>query len=207
MNQSEFLAFTCNLLKAREKIARTRCDRFGFASHRSKNWREIFWPSLSVAIAIAQLLSTVISKRLYVRNHALQGTIIKATTNKKNCIVSLKASELVNLLLSVGNRRHFSNSVYSNFELKKKKIDDPSYGVFIVLVNIQLSIWLSRVWIFHTLSQFLEFRPWLLKRRVNQFSNKHQRNHYQNRKWGPFLENPRNSTGPENVFQHFEFKE
>ena len=30
MNQSEFLAIACNLLKAREQITRTRCDWFWF---------------------------------------------------------------------------------------------------------------------------------------------------------------------------------
>ena len=34
MNQSQFLAITCNSLKA----------RFGFASHWLKNWRESFKP-------------------------------------------------------------------------------------------------------------------------------------------------------------------
>lgn len=42
--------------------------------------------------------------------------------------------------------------------------------------------------------------------RINHFTEKHQGNHYQNRKWGPFLENRGNSMGPEIVFQHFEFK-
>ena len=42
MNQSEFLIITCNLLKAREKLR--PLSAFGFASHRLKNWREIFKP-------------------------------------------------------------------------------------------------------------------------------------------------------------------
>ena len=42
MNQSEFLAITYNLLKAREK-ARLQ-DAIGFASQWYKNWREIFNP-------------------------------------------------------------------------------------------------------------------------------------------------------------------
>ena len=52
MNQSEFLAITPKLLKAREisrvqgtgNIARTRCDWFGFASHWLKSKRKIFQP-------------------------------------------------------------------------------------------------------------------------------------------------------------------
>ena len=44
MNQSEFLAITLNLLKARE-ISRVQGKiGFGFASHWLKNWREIFKP-------------------------------------------------------------------------------------------------------------------------------------------------------------------
>ena len=42
MNQSEFLAVTCNLLKAREK---SRVEgAIAFASHWLKKWREIFEP-------------------------------------------------------------------------------------------------------------------------------------------------------------------
>ena len=44
MNQSELLAITCNLLKAREKSRAQTAIEFGFASHLSKNWREIFTP-------------------------------------------------------------------------------------------------------------------------------------------------------------------
>ena len=44
MNQSQFLAITCNSLKAREK-SRVHCAiGFGFASHWLKNWRESFKP-------------------------------------------------------------------------------------------------------------------------------------------------------------------
>ena len=46
MNQSQFLAITCNSLKAREK-SRVRGAvgfGFGFDSHWLKNWRESFTP-------------------------------------------------------------------------------------------------------------------------------------------------------------------
>ena len=44
MNQSEFLASTCNSLKAREK-SRVHCAiGFCFASHWLKNWRESLKP-------------------------------------------------------------------------------------------------------------------------------------------------------------------
>ena len=42
MNQSQFLAITCNLLEAREKSCAHGAVGFGFASHWLKNWRESF---------------------------------------------------------------------------------------------------------------------------------------------------------------------
>ena len=42
MNQSEFLAITCDLLKAREKSHTQGAIGFGLTSHWLKNWREIF---------------------------------------------------------------------------------------------------------------------------------------------------------------------
>ena len=45
MNQSQFLAITCNSLEAREKMTRLHgAIGFGFASHWLKNWRESFKP-------------------------------------------------------------------------------------------------------------------------------------------------------------------
>ena len=44
MNQSQFLAITCNSLKAREKSRVHGAIGFGFASHWLKNWRESFKP-------------------------------------------------------------------------------------------------------------------------------------------------------------------
>ena len=44
MNQSQFLAITCNSPEAREK-SRVHCAiGFGFASHWLKNWRDAFKP-------------------------------------------------------------------------------------------------------------------------------------------------------------------
>ena len=45
MNQSQFIAITCNSLKAREKSRVHGAIGFGFASHWLKNWRESFKPS------------------------------------------------------------------------------------------------------------------------------------------------------------------
>ena len=44
MNQSHFLAITCNSLKEREKSRVHGAIGFGFASHWLKNWRESFKP-------------------------------------------------------------------------------------------------------------------------------------------------------------------
>ena len=44
MNQSEFLAITCNLLKAREKSRVQNAIGFDFASQWLKNWMDIFKP-------------------------------------------------------------------------------------------------------------------------------------------------------------------
>ena len=44
MNQSEFLAITCNLLKAQGKSHVQGAICLGFAYHWLKNWREIFKP-------------------------------------------------------------------------------------------------------------------------------------------------------------------
>ena len=44
MNQSQFLAITCNSLKAREKSRVHGAIGFDFASHWLKNWRESFKP-------------------------------------------------------------------------------------------------------------------------------------------------------------------
>ena len=44
MNQSQFLAITCNLPEAREISRIHGAIGFGFASHWLKNWRESFKP-------------------------------------------------------------------------------------------------------------------------------------------------------------------
>ena len=44
MNQSHFLAITCNSLEAREKSRVRGAIGFGFASHWLKNWHESFKP-------------------------------------------------------------------------------------------------------------------------------------------------------------------
>ena len=44
MNQSQFLAITCNSLEARERSRVHSAIGFGFASYWLKNWRESFKP-------------------------------------------------------------------------------------------------------------------------------------------------------------------
>ena len=44
MNQSQFLAITCNSLDSREKSRVQGAIGFGFASHWLKNWRNSFKP-------------------------------------------------------------------------------------------------------------------------------------------------------------------
>ena len=44
MDQSQFLAITCNSLKAWEKLRLHGAIAFGFASHWLKNWHESFNP-------------------------------------------------------------------------------------------------------------------------------------------------------------------
>ena len=44
MNQSQFLAITCNSLEAREKSSIRGAIGFGFDSHWLKNWHESFKP-------------------------------------------------------------------------------------------------------------------------------------------------------------------
>ena len=44
MNQSQFLAMTCNSLEAREKSRVRGAIGFGFDSHWLKNWRDSFQP-------------------------------------------------------------------------------------------------------------------------------------------------------------------
>ena len=44
MNQSQFLAITCNSLEAREKLRVRGAIGFGFESNWLKNWRESFKP-------------------------------------------------------------------------------------------------------------------------------------------------------------------
>ena len=65
MNQTQFLAITCNSLEAREKSRVHGAIGFGFDSHWLKTDASLLSQSLSVDIAITYLLSTVVWKLLY----------------------------------------------------------------------------------------------------------------------------------------------
>ena len=100
MNQSQFLAITCNSLKAREKSRVNVAIGFGFASHWLKNWRESFKPitkrsnrnhvitfdsHLKTALSDSLLLDTLLSDSY----DGPQGTCCKQKTiaaNKKDAL-------------------------------------------------------------------------------------------------------------------------
>ena len=77
MNQSEFLAITCNSLKAREKSRVHGAIGFGFASQWLKNWRASFEP---------------ITKRSN-RNHVITFDSQEATTTTITLILNAKKSK------------------------------------------------------------------------------------------------------------------
>ena len=83
MNQSQFLAITCNSLKAREKSRAHGAIGFGFASHWLKNWRESFKP---------------ITKRSN-RNHVITfDSHLKTTLHKINLWVYIKCERKNNII-------------------------------------------------------------------------------------------------------------
>jgi len=73
MNQSEFLAITCNSLEAREK-SRVQ-GAIGFASHWLKNWRESFKP-----ITKRSNRNHVITFDSHLKTALITIIIVKATT-------------------------------------------------------------------------------------------------------------------------------
>ena len=71
MNQSQFLAITCNSLEAREKSRVHGTIGFGFASHWLKNWRDSFKPitkgrNRNHVITFDSHLKTALSLSLYI---------------------------------------------------------------------------------------------------------------------------------------------
>ena len=72
MNQSQFLAITCNSLKAREKSRVHGAIGFGFASHWLKNWRDSFKPinkrsNRNHVITFDSHLKTALNERLMIK--------------------------------------------------------------------------------------------------------------------------------------------
>ena len=83
MNQSQFLAITCNSLKAREKSRVHGAIGFGFASHWLKNWRESFKPitkrsNRNHVITFDSHLKTALSA-VYERDRPLLGESLEHT--------------------------------------------------------------------------------------------------------------------------------
>ena len=69
-NQSQFLAITCNSLKAREKSRVHGAIGFAFASDWLKNWRESFKPIIKLSnrshvITFDSHLKTTLSNELF----------------------------------------------------------------------------------------------------------------------------------------------
>ena len=80
MNQSQFLAITCNSLKAREESRVHDAIGFGFASDWLKNWRESFKPITKrsnrdhVITFDSHLKTALISELLLVLLHSVIGS-------------------------------------------------------------------------------------------------------------------------------------
>ena len=80
MNQSQFLAITCNSLKAREKSRVHGATGFGFESHWLKNWRDSFKPitkrsNRNPVITFDSHLKTALSYCLLMSWHLLQESL------------------------------------------------------------------------------------------------------------------------------------
>ena len=97
MSQSQFLAITCNSLKAREKSRAHGAIGFGFASHWLKNWRESLKPitersSRNHVTTFDSHLKTALYNRitLAMLGHWLKNATPVFSTNKKQNQVHLE---------------------------------------------------------------------------------------------------------------------
>ena len=113
MNQSQFLAVTCNSLKAREKSRVHGAIGFAFASHWLKNWRESFKP---------------ITKRSN-RNHAITfDSHLKTALHKNSFSVNGSRSY----------ERHFSSSGRKRFEKFRPERDVPFRPSLLALIYTEI---------------------------------------------------------------------
>ena len=83
MNQSLFLAISCNLLKEREKSRVHGGIGFGFASHWLKNWRESFKPitkrsNRNQMITFDSHLKTALMSLVLVIRQSLETALLQA---------------------------------------------------------------------------------------------------------------------------------
>ena len=97
MNQSQFLAITCNSLKAREKSRVHGAIGFGFASHWLKNWRESFKP---------------ITKRSN-RNH-----VITFESHLKTALIKIKIIVIIIMLMLINQCNDLIYNIYTTKMLK-----------------------------------------------------------------------------------------
>ena len=86
MNQSQFLAITCNSLEAREKSRVHGAIGFGFASHWLKNWHESFKPitrrsNRNHVITFDSHLKTALASKSSLTNETMCGVYKKETSH------------------------------------------------------------------------------------------------------------------------------
>jgi len=94
MNQSQFLAITCNSLEAREKSRVRGAIDIGFDSHWLKNWHESLKPitkrsNRNHVITFDSHLKTALKASIYHKSHSMQ---ISTCCLEQDKILSLWAS-------------------------------------------------------------------------------------------------------------------
>ena len=159
MNQSHFLAITCNSLEAREKSRAHDAIGFAFASHWLKNWRDSFKPitKRSNSNHVITFDSHLKTSKSWERKEQHFGDIMTSLSSldkpSENSLY-LNASEVENgvkissIFSSLGEMRHYSyfamqircvdkpleNSVYLNaFELENGVMMSPKRRSFLSL--------------------------------------------------------------------------
>ena len=101
MNQSQFLAITCNSLEAREKSRVQGAICFGFDSHWLKNWRESFKPitkrsNRSHVITFDSHLKTALLVRCCVQCWLIEN--LRRRQLRRNRHIKIELSVKLNLL-------------------------------------------------------------------------------------------------------------
>ena len=116
MNQSQFLAVTCNSPEAREKSRVLGAIGFGFTSHWLKNWRESFKPITKrsnrnhVITFDSHLKTTLMSKTntKYPNQSQQERTARRTNQNSKKLpLTGNKAREKSRLQVEIGFAFHY----------------------------------------------------------------------------------------------------